>query len=154
MPESVLHLLVQAGGDRYALEASAVTEVVPLVRLKALPGAPKGTAGLMNYRGAAVPVVDLALLVTGTPTPATADARIVVVRHGGADDLVGLLVPAARDTARLDPDRFVDGGLRADGAPYLGEVLATPEGVVQRVTIGALLGEELRAALARRGAAA
>ena len=155
---AALYLLVQLGGDRYAIAAGDVTEIVPLVRLKALPGAPAGTGGLMNYRGAAVPVVDLELLASGTPTESAATARIVVVRHvpvdGGAAESLGLLVRSANDTIRLDPDSFVDGGMRTDGAPHLGPVVATPEGVIQRVTIGALLTPELRAALRRPGEAA
>jgi Chemotaxis signal transduction protein len=158
MAAPVLYLVVQLGGDRYAIEAAEVTEIVPLLRLKALPGAPVGTAGLMNYRGVVVPVVDLELLTSGVPTTATGSARIVVVHYlpdgGGGAESLGLLVPAANDTIRLDPDSFVHGGMRADGAAYLGAVFATPEGVVQRVGVKALLSPELRAALHRRGEAA
>ena len=158
MAVPVLYLLVRLGGDRYAIDAAVVTEIVPLLRLKALPGAPVGTAGLMNYRGVVVPVVDLELLTSGVPAAATGTARIVVVRYvpegGGDADLLGLLVAEATDTIRLDPESFMHGGIRADGAAYLGPVFATPEGVVQRVAVNALLSAELRAALHARGEAA
>jgi chemotaxis-related protein WspB len=159
MAAPILYLVLRVGDDRYALEASQVTEIVPLVRLKALPGAPVGAAGLMNYRGTALPVVDLNLLVTGTMTPATEAARIVVVRYladgrSAGDAAIGLLVPETRDTLRLDPDGFAEPGVAADGAPYLGQVLATPDGVLQRVTVRALLSNELREALHRATEAA
>ena len=48
---AMLFLLFQLGKDRYALEASRVVEVVPLLALKQLPQAPKGVAGIFNYRG-------------------------------------------------------------------------------------------------------
>jgi chemotaxis-related protein WspB len=149
----VLYVLVTLGRDRYALAASMVIEVVPLVRLKALVGAPAGAAGLMNFRGTALPVVDLALVATGTPTPETNAARIVVVRYAAPnssrDEALGLLVPDARDTMRLDPDSFVAVGVAAAGAPYFGHVLATPEGMLQRLDLHALLTAELRLALYR-----
>jgi len=47
----MLFLLFQLGQDRYALEASRVIEVLPLVSLKRIPQAPRGVAGLFNYRG-------------------------------------------------------------------------------------------------------
>jgi chemotaxis-related protein WspB len=155
----ILFLIIQLGEDRYALEASQVAEIVPLVRLKSLPGAPVGVAGLMNFRGAALPVVDVNLLATGTPTAATGATRIVVVHdviegRAGGGGALGLLVPDARETLRLDPAGFADAGIAADGAPYLGQVLATSEGVLQRVTIGALLSDELRDALSRSAEAA
>jgi chemotaxis-related protein WspB len=159
MAAPVLYLVVQLGADRYALDAAQVTEIVPLVRLKALPGGPRGAVGLMNYRGESLPVVDLNLLAADRPTPVTGSARIVVVRYaatsgasgGGA---LGLLVPDARETVRLDPASFSAPGVAADGAPYLGDVVATADGVLQRVTVNALMSDELRDALYRAGEAA
>ena len=154
MTTGALYLLVRLGADRYAIETALVEEVVPLLRLKALPGAPAGVAGLMNYRNEAVPVVDLGLLALGTPTAPRLATRIVVVRYeGGAagsdPSLLGLLVPEATETRRVDAAEFVNAGVATDGAPYLGPVLATPEGVIQRVSVGALLTPELREALHR-----
>jgi chemotaxis-related protein WspB len=159
MAAPVLYLIIQLGGDRYALEASQVMEVVPLVRLKTLHGAPPGAAGLMNFRGTPLPVVDLSLMATGASAIPSEATRIVVVRYAAGEhpadgDALGLLVPEARETMCLDADSFADAGMVAEGAPYLGQVLATTEGVVQRVTVAALLTAELRDALFRRGEAA
>ena len=44
----MLFLLFQLGKERYALPASRVVEVVPLLELKQLPQAPKGVAGIFN----------------------------------------------------------------------------------------------------------
>ena len=54
----MLFLLFQLGKERYALEATRVVEVVPLLALKQLPQAPKGVAGIFNYRGRPVPAGD------------------------------------------------------------------------------------------------
>ena len=139
---------------RLARESSLVEEVVSLVRLKALPGAPVGVVGIMNYRTDAVPVIDLNLVALGTPTSPRIATRIVVVRHtadgvAGGSELLGLLVPEATETRRIDDDEFVPAGVATDGAAYLGPVVTTPQGVIQRVTIGALLTPELRDALLR-----
>ncbi|MDB4886730.1 MAG: chemotaxis protein CheW [Gemmatimonadetes bacterium] len=159
MASPVLHVVIDVEGERYALDASQVLEIIPLVRLRTLPGAPSGTAGLMTFRGVPVPVVDLSLIACGRATAATGAARIVVVEHApaprlGVHQLLGLLVPSARDAVRLDPDAFVDGGLVADGVPALGRVLASPEGMLQRVHATALLTPELREALQRAADAA
>ena len=44
----MLFLLFQLGNDRYALDASRVVEVLPLVELKHLPLAPRGTLVVMR----------------------------------------------------------------------------------------------------------
>ena len=150
MSAALLFLVVRLGADRYAIEAARVVEVVALVRLKALHGAPHGTAGVMNYRDEPVPVIDLNLLAVGAPTPATTAARIVVVQYApepGRSGVVGLLVPEATQTLRLEPDRFTDAGIRTDGSRYLGPVLTTPDGVIQLVSVSALLTADLSDAL-------
>ena len=141
--------MIRLGADRYAIETSYVVEIIPLVRLKEMPGAPAGVAGVMNYRDDAVPVVDLNLIAMGTPTPAMLTTRIVIVRYAPDAGLLGLLVPEATETLRADPDDFEDAGVATDGAPYLGRVKTTERGVIQQVTVASLLSAELRDALYR-----
>lgn len=163
MSALVLYLALRIGGDQYVIDTAHVVEVIPLVRLKALPGAPHGTAGMLNYHGAPVPVVDLNQIATGSPTSRRLMTRIVVVRyaeddgegHNGDGELLGLLVPEATDVLRVDPERFEPLGIASERAPYLGPVLPTADGaLLQRVTIAALLTHELRTALGRAAEAA
>ena len=150
MAPEVLYLVVRLGADRYAIEASQVVEVVSFVRLKALPGAPTGVAGVMNYRDEPIPVIDLNRLATGTATTPVTGTRIIIVDFATAVDRrgnVGLLVPEATETLRLSADAFTSPGVRTDGALYLGPVLTTDAGVIQRVSVTALLTPELLGSL-------
>ena len=65
----MLFLLFQLGSDRYAIDALRVVEVLPCVQVKQIPHAPAGIAGVINYRGAPVPVLDLCLLTLRRPAP-------------------------------------------------------------------------------------
>lgn len=144
----MLFILFQLGADRYALPAGRVAEVLPLVALKALPGAPAGVAGLMDYRGAAVPVVDLSALALGRPAAARVSTRVLMVRHGaGEGRLLGVIAERATGTIVLRPDEFQPTGVANDGARYLGPVAAHPGGLIQRVELEALLTPALQAAL-------
>lgn len=159
MVASTLYLIIRLGADRYAIDADLVVEVLPLVRLKSLPGAPVGSAGVMSFRGDAVPVVDLSMIAHGTETPSRLMTRIVIVRYddtmlGEQFKLLGLLVPEVIQTAHFDSSQFESVGLATDGAPYLGPVLITPEGVLQRVLVSALLSDDLRSALSIEAVAA
>jgi chemotaxis-related protein WspB len=154
-----LFLLLRLGADRYAIDAGSVVEVLPIVRLKSIPCAPTGMMGMMSFRGSAIPVVDLSIIAFGTPTPPRMMTRIVVVRYEPAsngDDagLLGMIVPEVMQTAHFDTTRFEPVGIRNDGAPYLGPVLTTSDGVLQQVLIPALLNDELRDALFRNVIAA
>ena len=145
----MLFLVIRLGADRYAIDTAEVVEVLPFVRLKELPGGPVGVAGVMNFRDTAVSVIDLNLLALGSRTLPRLTTRIVVVRYEEEASVLGLLVPEAAEVLRLDADAFVDPGVATDGARYLGSVLTTPDGVIQRVTVSELLTPELRDALFR-----
>lgn len=144
----MLYLLCRIGADRYALAASSLVEVLPVLQIKQLPGALPGVAGLCNFHGRPVPVVDLSLLATGHAAPARWGTRLLLVPGpGGADRLLGLLVEEATELRRLDDDAFTDSGVRHDGAPWLGPVAAVDGGMVQRVEPSALLPPDIMEAL-------
>ena len=146
----MLFLLFQLGSDRYALPAGEVAEVLPLVSLKAVPGTPPGVAGLMDYRGTAVPVIDLSALALGRPAARRVSTRVLMVKYplpGGEMRLLGVIAERATETIARQPADFQPTGLAGDDTRYLGPVAHDPRGLIQRIEIGALLTPALRAAL-------
>lgn len=136
----MLFLQLQIGDEAYALAATGVVEILPLVELKAARGAPAGVAGTFDYRGRYVPVVDLCLLELGRPASRRLGTRIVMVRIDGDGDvdaaadpaLVGLIAENVTDIMRREP---------ADFAPFA----QGPRGLTQRVEPADLLPAHLRA---------
>ncbi|MCX6967680.1 MAG: chemotaxis protein CheW [Verrucomicrobia bacterium] len=146
----MVYLLFQIGADRYALQAAAITAVEPLVRLKHIPQAAAGVAGVADYHGQPVPVVDLSAMALGTPAQASLSTRLVLVQYrcpDGEERLLGLLAEKATETARYEKCDFQDPGVTAEAAPYLGPVIRDARGLVQRVEIARLLTPEVREAL-------
>ena len=64
----MLFLVFELGKDRYAIEASQVVEVLHQVNFKQIPRAPAGVAGILDYHGAPVPLIDLSELALGRPS--------------------------------------------------------------------------------------
>ena len=142
----MLFAAFRIGCDRYVLATDVIVEVLPGLQLKALPGTPRGVAGLCNYRGRPVPVIDLGAAAIGRPTELRWGTRLLLVRYpdnGPGCRLLGLLVEDATQVLRLREDQFTHAGIRNDGAPYLGAVAATQDGLVQRVDVRSLLAPQL-----------
>jgi len=105
----MLVLMCEAGGRRYAIDTCHVVEVVSYVRSEQLAEAPKWSAGMIAYRGRAIPLVDLTLLTSGDRCPRRWNSRIIISRFDAEDQhqLFGLV--AERVTAAViddqDPDR-------------------------------------------------
>jgi chemotaxis-related protein WspB len=142
----MLFLIFQLGTDRYAIEAADVVEILPLVHSKHIPRAPPGVAGIFDYHGAPVPLIDLAELALGKPSRRWMSTRIILINYrqrSGKAQFLGLLAEHATETLRRPEKDFKDSGLAVPGAPYLGPVLIDPSGIVQRIEIRKLLPEAI-----------
>ena len=104
MLRNVQYLLVFAiGGHRCALPHGGVERVLPAAELTRLPGAPGVVAGILNYRGRLLPVVDLRPRF-GVPKQAMGLSDTFVLVHTSrrqvliwADTVEGLIQPESND---------------------------------------------------------
>lgn len=144
----MLFLQFQVGPDRYLLDVADIVEVLPVVELKALPQAPEGVAGIANYRGSPLPVLDLSGLMLGVPARDSMSTRIVVVnypdRHGELVHRLGLIAEKATQTRRLPVDEFRSAGIDNPDARYLGPVATDDQGMLQWVDAKCLLPDHVR----------
>ena len=143
----MLLLVFHAGGARYGLEASGIIEVIPVAALRPVPGAAGNVAGLLNYHGAIVPVLDLTSLLTGNSTIPRMSSRIVIVDFHAADGMkhpLGLLAERATDTILCREQDFQPAGIRTPEAPYSGDILIDRSGTVQKVEVGKLLPADVQ----------
>jgi chemotaxis-related protein WspB len=146
----MLFLLFQLDKDRYALPATQVAEVLPLVELKHIPNAPAWVAGAFSYQGAPVPVIDLSMLALGRTAQRRLSTRTVLVHYpqsGAQSRLLGLVAEKATETLQCDPAAFAAYGVDNDDARYLGPVLADPRGLIQWIKITDLLPQPVQALL-------
>ena len=96
----------------------------------ALPHAPAFLAGLLRYRGDAIPVVDLGLLMGGEKAPGRLDTRIVLVEAGAGRGRLGLVAERVEDVVAVDETRRASAGGGVIEAPYLGAVYETEAGLL------------------------
>lgn len=93
----MLTVMVSTGSVRYALDMASVIRVLPLAALKPLPSvAAPEVAGLLDFHGSVIPVIDLNVLLTGRRCPPLLSTRIVLVRrsaHDGGEHVFGLRAP-------------------------------------------------------------
>jgi chemotaxis-related protein WspB len=117
-------LAFHIGRERYALPLARVERVLPVARLKALPGAPHYVPGLLDLHGEALPVIDLSRLAGSPPNAVRYDTRILLVEieAAGRTRRVGL------KAERVTGVETIAGPLREAGvvaAPWLGAVAPT-----------------------------
>ncbi|MBD2448284.1 purine-binding chemotaxis protein CheW [Nostoc sp. FACHB-152] len=141
----MLLLLFYINNQRYALASQQVIEVLPLVSLNILPHAPDYFAGVFNYRGQVVPVLDLCQLMSGKPCSQHLSSRIILVNYWGGDvaksSVVGLMAERVVETLHKSNTELVDTNVQIGAAPYLGKMILDEQGMIQCLRIEYLLSE-------------
>lgn len=101
LPLEVLTLDLQ--GETFAIEAVRVREILDLVPITEVPGAPSFASGLINMRGRVIPLADLRLKLGMAPTPPTIDSRIVVldIELEGEPITVGMIADKVNEVTEL-----------------------------------------------------
>lgn len=109
------YLTFQSAGTAYALEILRVKEIIPFTGATRVPLAPDVIRGLINLRGSAVAVVDLAVRFGAPPTPESKRTCVVIVDSVDRDDgsVFGILADSVSEVLEVMDDDI-------DSAPELG----------------------------------
>lgn len=128
---------------RHAFRGDHVVQVVQMVEISPLPGAPAVIEGIVNVRGTIVPVFDLRARL-GLPARAidpaqhlvilTTGARSSTVRVDMADDFVS--IPDADIAVSL-----TDSGIPGAGSRHVSGIAATPDGTTIIYDLAAFLSK-------------
>ncbi|MFK3651553.1 chemotaxis protein CheW [Lysobacter enzymogenes] len=153
----MLFLVFQLDAERYAIEAATVAAVLPRVQLRRLPQAHDAVAGVFDYRGEVVPVIDLCRLALARPAREAMSTRIVLADYAdraGKARRLGLLAERVVDTVRLQAEAFAPSGVEQPAARYLGPVARDAHGLLQRIGVRELLPDDVHDLLFHQAAQA
>lgn len=109
--------------EEYAIEILKVQEIKSWGPYTPLPKSPDYVLGVINLRGAIVPIIDLRLRFGIPETEYTAMTAVIIVRTGSDDNarIIGLVVDSVSEVYHLSPDAIQDASENAsdDKANYV-----------------------------------
>lgn len=137
--------------ERCGMECREVAAVLPLAKLKTAAGGNAAIAGMLDYHGTEIPVVDLSRLMTGRPCADLLSTRILVVACGSG--LAGLMVERANEAfhAATPPAD----GVAKEERPLVFKIALNEQGQTAgaAIKLGKLLSQTLRSSLPGAAAA-
>ncbi|MFZ5799500.1 MAG: chemotaxis protein [Desulfobulbus sp.] len=142
----MLLLLFETSEGRYALESQHVVEVIPLLQPKKIPGAPLFIAGIINYRGQAVPVIDLCALAGASPCREYYSTRIILVRYPlaeGQERLIGLIAERATDVVTCNASDIRASGILLEKNQGAGADASGEEEIVQMFNVARMIPADI-----------
>jgi purine-binding chemotaxis protein CheW len=112
--EPVAVVVCAIGEQAYAIPVADILEVAALVEITPLPEAPQEVLGVVNRRGAIIPLLDLRLCLGQSAPPSSLSTLFVVVQAG--EQVAGLIVDDVRAVITLPSETLKP---RAKSGPYV-----------------------------------
>ncbi len=103
-------VMMRLGGEMIAISTDALREILEPVPVTRVPRAGAFSSGLINVRGAVVPLADLRVAFGMPQEPVTEDTRMVVLDVPVAGEIVTVAVIADKvhDVTEFDPATIED----------------------------------------------
>ena len=96
----------ECAGRLFGLALDQVSEVERVPHVTAVPGSPAVMCGLINRRGDIVPLIDLRLLLYGTPHDDPGSGRLVMTASRAGEEGLAYLVDGLAGLAALERAKF------------------------------------------------
>lgn len=102
------YLTFYVAGEEYAVTILKVTEIIECVTLTHVPGTPPWIRGVLNLRGAVVPVVDLAVKFGLAPAELTRRTCVIMIElaHEGERLVLGVMADSVHQVVELGPEQI------------------------------------------------
>ncbi|KTT57823.1 membrane protein [Pseudomonas oryzihabitans] len=149
-------LIFQLGNERYGVNTGCVREIIEYGAVTTVPLLPPALRGVINLRGAAVPVMDLGVRFHDQVTETSRRSCIVVLETQvqGATQLFGVVVDAVCEVLEIadgiEPAPRFGASIRTD---YISGMTRQGAGFVVLLDMERVLGEDELTQLAELSAA-
>ncbi len=102
------YLTFTLGNEVFAIGILAIKEIIEYSSLTTVPMMPPYVRGVINLRGAVVPVLDLSVRFGKSPTPVSKKTCIVIIEIATAGERqdVGVVVDAVDSVLDIPPDQI------------------------------------------------
>ncbi|CAM2195838.1 purine-binding chemotaxis protein CheW [Paraburkholderia kururiensis] len=156
---SAQYLTFLLGGEMFGIGILTIKEIIEFHEVTPVPMMPRCVRGVINLRGAVVPVVDLQARFGRQPTPVTKRTCIVIVELGASSEIpvIGVVVDGVSEVlditaSDIEPAPAFGAQMRTDFIAGMAKVrdrfviLLSVEDVLAIDELAALAGERQLAA--------
>jgi len=104
LPISNRFLTFTLGREMFALDITSVREILDMTDITRIPQTPAAVRGVVNVRGAAVPVIDLRLRFGMEEAQRTVNTRIIIVEIPSSDGVtvLGAIADSVKEVLEME----------------------------------------------------
>ncbi len=150
------YLMFSLDGETFAVAIGCVREIIEYPGLTSIPLAPAFIRGVINLRGAVVPVIDLSVRFGRAATTVNRRTCVIIIEVRNEDQLhlLGVVVDGVTEVRDVDASEVerqpeFGSGIRSD---FVAGMLRRDQGFVVILDIATVLSSEELSALVQTGA--
>ena len=135
----------EIGGQEFCIDVRSVREIRGWTPATPMPQAPEYILGVINLRGAVMPVLDLRCRLGLGKTEPSSRHVIVVIQHGAR--MAGILVDGVQETFQLAASLLqAPPAIDFDGSdPFVDAIIPLESRMLSRLVVGSLVPMEQHA---------
>ncbi len=145
-PELIQLATFRLGSSEHALDIMRIREIIQPLPITAVPKAPRFVEGVIELRGAILPVVDLRKRFDLPATPPVRATKYVIVTLDGRP--VGLVVDAVGEVLRVARTELAAAPFQGEAARYFAGVCRRGKRIILVLDIEQILTSEEKISLA------
>jgi chemotaxis-related protein WspB len=129
---------------QYAISCKQIVEVISLVELQKIAQMPKYIAGLLNYRGEIIPIIDLCELLIENQCSNKLSTRIIIVNYKSIQNnfyRLGMIAEKVTETLNIQETDINHLKLIEGKSFYLREITDTQQSMITLIEIESVLSE-------------
>ena len=127
--DQLQYLTFLLGGETFAIAILNIKEIIEYGNVTTVPMMPEFVRGVINLRGAVVPVIDLAMRFSRPPSPVTRRSCIVLIEVEIEDEqyIIGVTVDAVNEVleipnSEIEPPPAFGAKIRSDFIGGMGKI--------------------------------
>ena len=130
-------LIFYVGSDCYCCSCDSMLEIVPKISLKQIPQAPNYFAGILNYGGEPVPVIDLSTIIIGRESNNCMHTRIMIFKNPleGPIKILGIIAEKIIEAREMNPALFNESGFQIKNLTFLNGIYNTEKESIQKINV-------------------
>ncbi len=140
------------GAQEYALDIMQIKEIINPIEITVVPKAPPFIEGIIELRGAVLPVVDLRKRFALEVMPLSRGSKYIIVTLEG--HIVGLVVDRVREVMQVDESEVLEAPALATGvdAKFIAGVFKRDERMILTLDVAQILSSSEKSVLGELGA--
>jgi chemotaxis signal transduction protein len=143
----MLMLIFEVARQKYALNTNHVVKVLPAIKLQTMHGTSQAIAGVFNYQGHIIPVININQLLNEPTSEHKLQQRIILIsqkQKNHQEKLFGLLVEKILEATTVQPEelKHAEDLNSLFSNPYLGETFLQEKNILQQISTEHILSDQ------------